>query len=700
MGIINTLREKMGRFVVFAVGLSILAFVAADLLGPNSSLLGSEAQTVGEIAGQKITYPEFNQEFERIKYNYSLSNNQSPTGEIQNSLREQAWNSFLIKYAYEKEFDNAGLDVTDEELVDMVQGVNIHPSIVQSFTDPNTGVFDKSRVINFLQNFEQLDPQMQYNWSQFEKNLKPERLQNKMNSLLRNSTYVNKFEVEAAHAKSEASVDGRFMYVPYFSIPDSTVEVTDAILKTILDERKEEFKLNDNFSIDYVQFNVEANEEDSLFFVEEMQRMVNDFAEVSDDSSFIRLNSDISELPSLYRPDELPVEVAARINMLDSGSVFGPIANAGNLEIYKLMGTVQDSTGEYVKASHILFKTDNGEDEARTKASKVLKEVLAGGDFASAAREYSEGPSGPNGGDLGWFGRGQMVPEFEEAVFNTDKQGIIPRLIKTQFGFHIINVDVSKSSKKYLVGKITREITPSDETRNEVFRVADVFAATVENPEEFAAKAEEIGYKIQSARNLSKNDRTINGISNIREVIRWGFSESSVGDISSVFEIDDIFIVALLTERTEEGYAGLEDVRERLLPLGLKRVKAEEITKRINEIGQENLDDLANSYGSSATVYDLTNTLFNTNTLRGAGFDPAAIGYVFGMEEGAVSKPFEGENGVLMFQLNKLNPATKTDNLKETKESLKQQAAAKSSVGLNETIMEKAEIVDNRFRFF
>ena len=102
MGIINTLREKMGRFVVFAVGLSILAFVAADLLGPNSSLLGGGQQTVGVIAEQKVSYPEFVQEFERLKTNYSLANNESPGSEIQNQLREQTWNNFLIKYAFQK----------------------------------------------------------------------------------------------------------------------------------------------------------------------------------------------------------------------------------------------------------------------------------------------------------------------------------------------------------------------------------------------------------------------------------------------------------------------------------------------------------------------------------------------------------------------------------------------------------------------
>ncbi|MEQ8519502.1 MAG: peptidylprolyl isomerase [Cytophagales bacterium] len=699
MGIINTLREKMGRFVVFAVGLSILAFVAADLLGPNSSLLGGGQQTVGVIAEQKVSYPEFVQEFERLKTNYSLANNESPGSEIQNQLREQTWNNFLIKYAFQKEFEAIGLEVTDEEKIDMVQGVNIHPSIVQSFTDEN-GQFDKSRVINFLQNFDQLEPQMQYNWAQFEKNLGPERMQNKMNSLLQKSVFVNKYEALSTHIKSEAKINGRFLYVPYFSITDSTVEVSDALLKDILKERKEEFKKSDNFSIDYITFKVEPSSEDSLYFVEEMSRLAKDFESVKDDTSFIKLNSDLSELPTLYRPDQLPIEVASRINSLDSGDVFGPIANTGNLEIYKLMGTISDTSGEYAQASHILFKTDDGDAEAKSKARGILRQLQNGADFAEMAREHSEGPSGPNGGELGWFGRGQMVTEFENAVFNAKREGVINELIKTQFGYHIINVTATASKEKYLVGKITREITPSDETANEVFRKADVFAATVSSPEEFSTKAEEMGLSVQSARNIGKNDRTINALSNIREVIRWGFSDASAGDISEVFETGDLFLIALLTEKNEEGYADLEDVRERLMPIALKKVKTDEIIKRLKELNIEDLDDAAESYGSSASVYQLSGTSFNTNTLTGAGFDPAAVGFAFGMEAGEKSEPYQGENGVLVFEINDVIPANPAEDINSIKQNQVQQRMASVPIELTETIKEKAEIEDNRFRFF
>lgn len=700
MGVINTLREKMGKFVVGAVAVSILAFVGADLLGPNSAILGGNTQEVGVIAGQKVSYPEFVQEFETLKRNYTITNNQNPTSEIQDQIREQAWNNLIVKYAYQDEYDAIGLKVTEEERIDLVQGVNIHPSIQQAFTD-ESGVFDKARIINFLQNFDQLDPSAQLNWQLFENNLGPERLQQKMVSLIQKSTYINKYEGLQAHIKAQAKATGKFLYVPYFSIADSAVTVTEGLLKEILDERKEEFKLRDNFSMDYVAFEVTASKEDSIYYAQELNSIIEDFKTASDDTSFIKLNSDADDLPRAYRPDELPSELSNELLVAQEGDVFGPMKNGNNLELYKMIAVVEDSAGEYVRASHILFNTDEGEEEARAEANGVLRRARAGEDFAELAKEFSDGPTGTNGGDLGWFTRGRMVSEFEEAAFNASSEGVIPSLVKTQFGFHIINITAAKSTTKYMVGKVVREITPSDDTRNEVFRQADLFSGTINDAEAFQAKAEELGLTVSSARELGKSDRTINAMSGIREIIRWGFGEANVGDVSEVFETENNFLVALLTEKNEEGYPAVEDVKERLTPIALKRVKGDEIISRLSQLSeQDDLNAIAETYGSNANVYDINNSVLNTNTLTGAGFDPAAIGYLFGMEVGAKSEPFRGENGIMILQLDELQPADEQETFDNYKTTLVSQRSNGAVLGLSEAIKEKAAIEDNRYRFY
>jgi peptidyl-prolyl cis-trans isomerase C len=99
---------------------------------------------------------------------------------------------------------------------------------------------------------------------------------------------------------------------------------------------------------------------------------------------------------------------------------------------------------EQVRASHILIKVDPGADEAkkaeaRTKIESLQTKLKKGEDFGALAKEYSEGPSGPKGGDLGFFGRGQMVKPFEETAFAM-KPGQVSDMVETNFGYHLIMV--------------------------------------------------------------------------------------------------------------------------------------------------------------------------------------------------------------------------------------------------------------------
>ena len=118
---------------------------------------------------------------------------------------------------------------------------------------------------------------------------------------------------------------------------------------------------------------------------------------------------------------------------------------------------------EQLRARHILVMvkdsdSDAVKEKARKKAEEVLKKAQAGDDFAALAVEYSDGPSGPNGGELGWFGRGSMVPEFENAAFAL-KKGEVSGLVKTQFGWHIIKVEDRKEATAQTLDDVREKLT-------------------------------------------------------------------------------------------------------------------------------------------------------------------------------------------------------------------------------------------------
>jgi peptidyl-prolyl cis-trans isomerase D len=702
MGVINKLREKMGKAVVFAVGFAILSFVAADLLGPQSVLFGQGKQLVGEIKGEKISYPEFIAEIEKLRTIFFINNQKTPGPDDAEQLRQQAWNNFLLEIGFGSEYDKLGILVTDDEMVDMVQGVNIHPAVINAFTDPNTGVFDRSRLVSYLQNLESLEPLYQRQWADFEKSLKPERNLAKLVALMSKTVYSTKRDIEREHIKANAKVNASYLYIPYFAIADSTIEVTKEDLKEVLEDRREEFKLSDNIFFDYVSFPVVPSADDSAYYREEMADILSEFEEIEDDSSYIKLNSDDALLPTFYSPESIPVSIADTLGSMEVGQCLGPFEEAGGIKIYKLIARGSDTAGQFVQASHVLIKTDErSEVEARKIAQPILRQALNGADFASLAQQYSEGPSGPNGGELGWFGRGRMVAEFEAAAFSMEEPGVYPELVKTQFGYHIIMVSQAKSDANYLIGSITRTISPSDETMDEVFRKADFFAGTSKSPEEFETKAAESGLTILKARNIGKNDQFINGISNIRQVIRWGFADAEPGDVSQVFELDDQFLVALLTMRQEEGYAEVSDVEERLKPFALKKLKAKELRARLEQLPeQESLEEAVKAFGDEAKFYTISGTLFNANSLTGIGFDPAAVGTLFGLLQGNQSEILEGENGIMIMRLDLLEPAQLEGDLSPLGIQFKSNYENQASVGVSEAIREDAEIVDLRYKFF
>lgn len=226
MALINTIREKSG-WAVGTVAIGMLLFiVGGDLIGGKNRLFGGPDTVVGEVAGEKVEYDEYQRVLEETKQAFISQNQRQPDENTMGYLREQAWNKILYRIAFQKEFDQLGLKVSDDELVDMVQGKNIHPSVRQAFTDPKTGQFDRTRVLEYLKNFDKLPPQAQDAWTAFEANLGPDRLGNKYNNLIKLSTYVTTAEAKRYAEDINTRANIRYLLVPYFSISDSAVKVS------------------------------------------------------------------------------------------------------------------------------------------------------------------------------------------------------------------------------------------------------------------------------------------------------------------------------------------------------------------------------------------------------------------------------------------------------------------------------------------
>lgn len=701
MALINKIREKSGWAVgAIAIGLGVFV-VGGDLLGPNSRLLGNDANIVGEIAGEEIDYQEFDNVLQQVKADYENRVGRAANeGELA-MLREQAWNQLIFKIALQKEYDRLGLEVTDEELADMVQGNNIHPAVMQAFTNPQTGDFDRAQVVQYLQNLDQTGTRAM--WVNFEQSIASDRLQSKYANLLSKTVYVTGAEAKNYYQAQNTAASMKVLYVPYFTVSDSAINVTDAQLKDYYERNKELYKVEAGRTIEFITVSVTASKEDSTYYNQEIATVTQQFASAPNDSAFVNANSD-QPFDGTYRmPGELPEELRKQLP-LQEGKIYGPYTSNGSVALFKVMDA-KDAEKSAAKASHILIRPEGDTPEAKAaakaKAQDVLNQIKGGADFAQMAVQYGTDGTASRGGDLGWFPEGQMVPAFDKAIFGFSGTGLLPNLIETEYGFHIVKVTEPKTKNSYKVAAVVRAIEASETTRDAAYAVADELAGTSGSTEEFRENvAKNKALVKEESSNIGKNQVLINNLSNARELVRWTYAkDTEVGDVSPVYEINDQFVVATLTGKREKGYAEIKDIKDELTAAVRSEVKAEQIMAKLK--GQKgSLDQIAAAYGPDAMVKTADNVTFASAAIPGLGVEPTAVGKAFGLKPGARTAAFQGEGGVLIVELSSLTPAPEINDFSNVKEQIRLTRAGRAESNAFEAIKEKADIKDNRVRFF
>lgn len=695
MALINTLRNKMGKVVVAVIAIAILSFVLADLLGPNSTLFGGNDNTVGEIAGESIQLPEFQALVEQQESNYIMNFGRQPGEREKPTLRNQAWELLIGRYAFQKQYEEVGVEVTSDEVWDMMQGKNISPGIQQSFTNPETGQFDRSLFMNFLKNLPNQAPENRYRWEIFKKDLKPGRERLKYENLLVKSVYVTNAEAQQEYAAQNNVAEVEYLYVPYYAVSDSAINVTDSDLRNYYNENKERYKVENTRSMKYVTFPIIASSEDSLYIKDELMTLKEEFKTVEDDSTYAGIHTDGSNYFGKYQAATLPIQLKGNVSNLTKGDVRGPYLVGENYVLYKVSDIYED-TVLYAKASHILF---GDTDEAKEEAERVLQELKDGANFSAMAAQYGTDGTRQRGGDLGWFKSGDMVSEFEDAVFSKDEAGLLNNIVETEYGYHIIKVDEPKTNMVYKVATVERNITPSDETINVAFRDADLFASKVDDISSFEEVANEDSLRIVPAVKLKRNDRRVGVLGDARQIVQWLFRDASVGSVSEVFELDNQYVIAVMDGETEEGYQSLEAVKTEVTAKVKNELKGNQIIEQLKGT-TGTLEERAQAYGSDANVYSSSDLKLSANSMPSVGFDPYAVGMAFSLENGETSEPFASENGVLIIKMDNKTVAPEIGDLTIYKNQLAQGLRNRVGFGISEAIKEHADIIDKRYRFY
>jgi peptidyl-prolyl cis-trans isomerase D len=709
MALINTIREKSG-VAVGAVAVGMLLFiVGGDLIGGKNRLFGRDGQAVGEVNGSKIELPEFNAALEQAKQNFANQQGRPPDEQATGYLRDQTWNQLLYRRAFQPEIDKLGLAVSDEEMIDMVQGDNPNPAIRQAFTDPKTGQFDKARLIEYLKNLDKLPPEAQAAYHNFEASLRDfDRPVNKFNALLKNSVYVTTAEARIFDQAQNSKANFRYLFVPYSSVSDSAFKPTDEQLQDYLDRHKARYKVEDGRSIEYIVVPETATKADSATLRESVAGLAQQFRTAPNDSLFVRANSDQPYNHAFLSPADLPEKLRQQLP-LKTGEVYGPYVEGNTLAIYKVTGA-KAGAKPAARASHILIKADaqmtpEAKAAAKKQAQDILNKIKAGADFAAMARQFGTDGTKDQGGDLGWFDEGRMVPAFSKAVFAASGTGLLPTLVETSFGYHIVKVTAPKTSQTYQVAAVVKAVQPSDATREAAYARAEQLQADAGSLEAFRAlPTKDKTLQKQEAKFVARDAQTVGNLPGSREIVRWAFgfnpdggSETKVGDVRK-FDIGDTHVIAAVTDARTKGTATIESIRPELTAAVRNELKAKQIMAKLaGKTGS--LEDLAKIAGNGAVVQTAEGAAQAQGTIPNVGFEPDAVGRAFALKPGQKSAPIQGEQGVLVVEPTGVFPATPSD-LKMVRQQLMQQRQQRQDGLIYEAIKGQAKVQDNRSKFF
>ena len=705
MALITKIREKSG-VAAAAIAISLVLFlVGSDIFQGNSSLFGGNSQEVGNIAGESILVQDFQKKVEEATANYTAQTGKGPSEQESTMIRDQVWNQYILDIAYKKEFDALGLKVSEEELIDMVQGNFIHPSVRQQFTNPQTGQFDKMFVVQFLKNLKTLPVQQQQAWASFERSIAQDRIRSKYENLLRLSNYVTQADAAKEYQTQTAKFNARFVFVPFFSIADTTVNVTDAQLEDYLAKHKDQYKGNNTRSIQYATFPVIPTKQDTVEFYNQIKKLAKDLAVAPNDSAFAMLNSDI-RTPYLMPYAEIPSAVKSLLPTFQVGGIYGPFKEGLTYSIYKFGGVKKDTLFT-MRASHILIapanKTDSAKAQAKQRAEAILTQIKGGGSFETLAQMNGMDGTAQNGGDLSYFkNNGTMDKSFEKAVFGFNGTGLLPGVVESSFGYHVVKVTDAKTNTSYRLAAINKTIAPTQTTLDKVFTQADAFANANGTLGAFeVALKKDKNIIMLRANRLQENASAVNNLPNARDIVRWAFDDNTaVGDGSKkVFEQESQYIVAYLTGKSEKDNVTVEDFRIELTAAVRNQLKGESIAAKLGGI-KGSLEQIAQKYGAGALIETVQDISLASGMLNTAGPDATALGRIAGLKNGKRSAVFVGDNGVFVAEKTGSFVAPALADYSQYKNQLQMMGVQRSSFYINEAIKDNAKIVDKRYKFY
>jgi len=698
MAILGKIRQRSFILIVI-IALALFSFVLADVI--QSGGFNQTSNNVGTINGKDIPFEQF-----RIKVG-----NTEKSGQGMSNIQavNQVWNQEINLALLSEELEKLGIRIGENHLIETLK------------SDPNFGQnpsfqnelkkFDINKYREYIKSSSN-QQEIDY-FENVEENANINAKYQLYSTLLNSGFFATQNDAKFKYNLENKKVTFDFVAVPYSSIKDSDVKVTDAEIMDYMKKNEKKYKADETREIEYVVIEDQPSEADKNDIKNKLNSFlsptvkynketdsndtITSFSATTDVIKFVNENSQFPYDSTYIAKSDLPAEHAEAIFNLADGQVYGPYQYG---DYYALSRSIGRRAGAKARASHILIsftgsraqpKEDRTKEEAKVKAEGILAEVTANPDaFTMQAFTASEDQgSAQKGGDLDFFGPGQMVPAFNDFVFNNPigKVG----LVETEFGYHIIKVTDKQDAIR--LATIAQKIEASEKTSENAYTNAVKFELAA-NEKSFETAAKEAKLTVNPSVRVKALDEMLGQYGSQRQVIRWAFEKNtSVNDVKR-FELPKVgHLIAKLKKVNEEGLLAIEDARIQVEPILKNKKKAEKIMAKMKATS---LDAIAKE--NTVQVQTASDVTLENPSVASAGYEPKVVGTAFGTAENKLSAPIEGNASVFVVKTTKVSDPLPAKDFTTQVNALKSQNA--SSVGrVFGALKDKAKIKDNRLKF-
>ncbi|MBR4118477.1 MAG: SurA N-terminal domain-containing protein [Bacteroidales bacterium] len=649
MATLQKIRNQAGLLIV-VIGVALLAFIIGDFLNSGGTFLQMSKNNVAKVNGDAISPEEF----------------QSKLGaETTDADRNRIFTEMVMTKAMSDCAENIGITVSEDELNDLITGDNTSPLVLQQYTNPQTGQFDKEMLMSYLSqlfstDLTTLDEEQQYqiamaqeSWYDFEDAVKNDRVSRKMFNLVSKSLLPNDVDLEAAFAETTKNVD--IAYVPqlYTAIPDSLVEVSESEVKALYSKKRENYKIDENRTIEFVALSV-APTQDDFKATEELFNSLSETFATTENVQHVQY----AQAPKEYMTvSTMSPKMKEFVSKAKVGDVSETIFENNTYKKYRVMSTTV--APDSVEARHIMFAPTQ-----EALCDSIYNVLKNGGDFAELAKEYSvDTNTSSNGGSFGWFTEpmlSQLGTKFADAAFRGAK-GV--QKVTTQFGIHLLEVtDKTKPVDKAKVAQLLVEVKPSQDTRDAQYYKLSKYMTEKGETAEFSNGDIDNGISVQTAK-IGKADINLSYIPNAREIIQWAFNADEK-ELSKIFDVDKKFyVVAKVAKISDDEYESYDDLAPMLKTRLIQEKKGEKIAELLKEF--TSLDAAAEALASK--VDTAKSVVFRSSVVPGIGFEPKLAGAAPYAPVDELQAPVQGNRAVYLYKVVANNDVLSTfDKASET----------------------------------